>query len=338
MNNDSNQTAETSVTDDLDAFSNELFGQEVQVSQEGQTTDESTEQEPDEGEPDEVQEVVAEVEEGSEEEADPEAEEEYTEEVEQPKKKTVQDRINELVREREEAKREGDRKLEELRKEFEAKLAGLNPKEEAQPAAAGEPTPDDLNEDGTPKYDLGEFDPKYIRDLTKYTLEQERARIEQERSRETEQAEQTKAQQEMVQKWNEKVESAVTQYPDFMEKGQALVNSFGGLEESYGMYLTNLLMSMDKGPEVLYYLSNHPEEATQIVNSGAQRATLTLGRIEAKFLETTQQEAPKIKVSQAPAPAPAQARARGSNGAFVSVSPDTDDLTAFESEFFVKKK
>lgn len=332
MNDDTNQTPDDSSNESLDVFANEFFGQGVQDSQEGQAAVEDTEQEPVEEVEDKVEEVVSEV-------AETEAEEDE-EFVEEPvKKKTVQDRINELVREREEAKREGDRKLDELRQEFEAKLAGLNPKEEAKPAVvAGEPTPDDLNEDGTPKYDLGEFDPKYIRDLTKHTLEQERQRISEESARESEQATQSQAQQEMVTKWNEKVESAVTQYPDFMEKGQQLVSSFGGLNEQYGMYLTNLLMSMDKGPEVLYYLSNNPEEASQIINSGAQRATLALGRIESKFLETTQQVAPKTKLSKAPPPAPAQARARGSNGAFINVSPDTDDLDAFASEFFVKSK
>ncbi len=335
MSNDSNQDAGTSGNEDLDVFANEFFGQSVQDSPQGQATVEDTEQETPEEEPDEVQEVASEVDETEE----AEEEEEAVEEVaEQPKKKTVQDRINDLVREREEAKRDGERKLDELRQEFEAKLAQLKPQEEAKVVETNGPTPDDLNEDGTPKYDLGEFDPKYIRDLTKYTLEQERARIVAESAQEAEQAKQTQAQQEMVQKWNEKVESAVTQYPDFMEKGQALVSSFGGLDENYGMYLTNLLMSMDKGPEVLYYLSNNPEEASQIVNSGAQRATLALGRIESKFLDTPQQEAPKTKVSKAPPPAPAQARARGSNGAFISVSPDTDDLEAFSSEFFAKKK
>lgn len=335
MSNETDQDTGTT-TEDLDTFSNEFFGQSTQDSQSG-TTEEAVEQEAEVDEPAEVEEVVAEVEEATEEE---EVQEEVEEEVvEQPKKKTAQERINELVREREEAKREGDRKLDDLRREFEAKLAALAPKEEAKPVVvAGEPTPDDLNEDGTAKYDLGEFDPQYIRDLTRYTLEQERKRISEESTQEAERANQHQAQQELVTKWNEKVESAVTQYPDFMEKGQALVNSFGGLDESYGMYLTNLLMSMDKGPEVLYYLSNHPEEASQIVNSGAQRATLALGRIESKFLDTPQQEAPKTKVSKAPPPPPAQARARGSNGAFVAVNPDTDDLDAFSTAFFAGKK
>lgn len=92
---------------------------------------------------------------------------------------------------------------------------------------------------------------------------------------------------------------------------------------------------MEKGPEVLYYLSNHPEEAISIVNSGAQRATLALGRIESRFLQNEQQ-APKIKVTQA-APPPV-ARARGTNGAFIAVAPDTDDLEAFEKEFFKPRR
>lgn len=128
-------------------------------------------------------------------------------------------------------------------------------------------------------------------------------------------------------------------YPDFQEKGQALLNGFNHLEPSYAQYLSTVLMSMDKGPDVLYYLSNNPAEATSIVNSGAQKATLALGRIEAKFLEA---EAAKVlqkpKTSKAPNPVPPQARTRGSNGAFISVAPDTDDLDAFSQEFFVKKK
>ena len=96
---------------------------------------------------------------------------------------------------------------------------------------------------------------------------------------------------------------------------------------------------MDKGPDVLYYLASNPEEARQIVNSGAQKATLALGRIEAKFLEVeSKKSSAKPKVSKAPTPPPPNARARGANGAFISVQPDTDDLDAFEAAFFDKKK
>ena len=94
---------------------------------------------------------------------------------------------------------------------------------------------------------------------------------------------------------------------------------------------------MDHGPDVLYYLSNHPEEAHAIVNSGAQKATLALGRIEARFVEA---EATKVlaKPKITKAPPPPTATARGTGGGGRSVSPDTDDLDAFASEFFARKR
>lgn len=331
MDNETNQTNETPEVD-LDDFSNELFGRAVQEDSD-QVEEETPEQEPEGGE-NEEETVVQD--DGN------ENEQEGQEEQEQPKKKTVQDRIDELVRQREDAKREGQVQLDNLRREFEEKLAKLTPATQEPPKteAKAEPTPDDLNEDGTPKYDLGEFDPKYIRDLTRFTMEQERERVKQQLAEESTNQEQRKAQEELATKWNAKVEAATSEYPDFMEKGQELLSKFNGLDESYGQYLSTLLMSMDKGPEVLYYLSTHQEEATAIVNSGAQKATLALGRIEAQFLKPAEQEQPKtvVKQTKAPPPPPAQARARGSNGAFISVEPDTDDLDAFTKEFFAKRR
>lgn len=327
-------------SNDLDAFANEFFGRNSEPEAEAPTSADT-----EEGEANVVVDEVDategaeqgddEVETDSEDE-DSEVEDEPEEPAPKPKP-TVQDRINELVRQREEAKRE----VEALRQEFEAKLAALKaetPKVEPK-TETGEPTPDDTKEDGTPKYELGEFDPQYIRDLTKYTLAQERAAQEAQAAEQAQANEAKAAQEVMINSWNEKVTAATTAYPDFMEKGQALLSGFDNLDPGYAQYLSTVLMSMDKGPDVLYYLSNNPAEATSIVNSGAQKATLALGRIEAKFLEA---EAIKVlqkpKVSKAPAPAPANARARGSNGAFVSVPPDTDDLDAFTQEFFKKKK
>ena len=84
-------------------------------------------------------------------------------------------------------------------------------------------------------------------------------------------------------------------------------------------------------------MSNHPDEARTIVSSGAQRATLALGRIEAKFLDAdAEKQLAKPKVSKAPPP-PAE-RARGTNGAFITVAGDTEDLDEFSQEFFRKKK
>ena len=89
-------------------------------------------------------------------------------------------------------------------------------------------------------------------------------------------------------------------------------------------------MSLEHGPEVLYYLSDNLDEARKIVQSGSVRATLSLGELNAQFKGKQKQQ---VKVSKAPEPP--ETRLRGSTGKF-AVSPDTDDLTAFEQSFFKK--
>lgn len=307
-------------TDDLDAFSNDFFGRKT--DDEPATTGEA-EQEPVEA--GEVEETEAQTEDDA-----PQVEEEP---AAKPVKKTAEDRINELVKQREDAKREGQAALDSLRKEFEEKLAALQPKA-LVPDASGEPTPADLKEDGTEKYPLGEFDPQYIRDLTRFTLETERNQAAAKAETERKQNEVAQTRQALTNDWNGRVEAAKAEYPDLIEKGQELMQNFNNLPTDYANYLSDVLMQMDKGPDVLYYLSNHPEEAIKIVNSGAQKATLALGRIESRFIEADAQKAQaKPKISKAPEP-PA-VRARGTNGAFM-VSPDTDDLNAFEKSFFSK--
>ena len=317
----------SSVTDDLDAFASEFFGgnkedtpdANPEAEQETQTEDAEVETEAQSDELTDEDAAEAEV------------------ELAKPKSK-VQERIDELVRQREETKREADAKIDAMRREFEEKLAALKPAEPVKAApASAEPDPDSMDADGNPKYALGEFDPQYIRDLTRYTLNQERAVAAQ---REAEQRQVQEYQQRVTQLqegWTTKVESAKERYPDLVEKGQALLGGFANLEPAYSDYLTTVLQSMDFGPDVLYYLSNHPDEAHAIVNSGAQKATLALGRIEAKFVEAdAQKKVAKPKISNAPPPPPVSARGTGSSTP--SVAHDTDDLEAFEREFFKPRK
>jgi hypothetical protein len=309
--------------DDLDAFSADFFGQKSTSATETKV----------EAEQDDDSETQVETEAQTDEEDEAELKEEVKE---APKKKTVQDRIDEVVRQREELRRESERQLAEMRAEIE-KLK--NPVQTATPvnATANEPNPDAVNKDGNPVYALGEFDPQYIRDLTRFTLNQERTKVEAEMAEAQRQSAVQQEQQALTSSWNGKLEEATKQYPDLVEKGQALLANFNNLDQGYAGYLSTVLMQMEKGPDVLYYLSNHPDEARTIVNSGAQRATLALGRIEARFLQS-EQEAPKPKITKAPAPPPRTAQARGTNGAFIAVSPDTDDLEAFEREFFKPHK
>jgi len=314
-------------SDDLDAFEAGFFGRKQSETPETKGAEA--------GQDDSVETKV-----DTESQTDDEDEAELKEEVKEdapPKKKTVQDRIDEVVRQREEIRREAAAEVAKLRQEMEDLKKGINPPATTESPDPQEPRPDALDKDGNPVYGLGEFDPQYIRDLTRFTLNQERAKVEAESAQAQRQAAAQQEQQTLQTSWNTKLEEAVKEYPDLQEKGRAMLSNFDNLDPNYAGYLSTVLMSMDKGPDVLYYLANHPDEAQSIVNSGAQKATLALGRIESRFLKD-EQAAPKPKVSKAPPPPPAKAQARGANGAYIAVAPDTDDLDAFASEFFKPKK
>lgn len=258
---------------------------------------------------------------------------EVEEEAPKPKKKTAQERISELTAARREAERRADA--------LEARLAALEkPAKDDTPAPAPSadaeatpPKPTDLNEDGSEKYPLGEFDPNFITDLADFRVEQRfaaRERIEQEKAA---QAKQQEAMDQLEAKWNGQLETARERYPDYNEKLSELQPVFSDVDEHYGDYLSTTLMSMEKGADILYYLAENPDEARAIVDSGPQRATIALGRLEARFLSDGESK-PVRKVSKAPVPPPVN---KGAAIARAKVTPDTDDLDAFETIFFQKK-
>lgn len=248
-----------------------------------------------------------------------------------PKKK-AQDRIDELTRKvRESERREADlaKKLEELAK----------PKEEVvqPPVDKGPPSPDDVDDKGEPKYPLGEFDPAFARDNISYATAQAREAIRQEAeaekaaaAKQAEEAEQQKAIENLQGEWEEKLQKASETIPDVRTKGAALEPIFGSLDPSYGEYIAATLMSLDHGPEVLYYLAENIDEAMEIVSSGPVKATIALGILEAQMAGVKKKE---VKVTNAKEPP--KITARGHGGMF-SVRGDTEDLDAFEKEFFKK--
>jgi hypothetical protein len=66
--------------------------------------------------------------------------------------------------------------------------------------------------------------------------------------------------------------------------------------------MVGVLMDSDRGPEVLYYLGKHPEEADRISGMSAFAAARELGRIEERLNKGESQPAPVKKVPKAPAP------------------------------------
>ena len=198
---------------------------------------------------------------------------------------------------------------------------------------------DDKNEDGTDKYPLGMFDEAYQDDRFNYMKEKFIAEQREALEREAQEAETRRAQEALTNSWNEKLDPARERYPDFNEKGENLLETFADLDPAYGEYLTAMIMSMDYGPDVLYFLSNNIDEAERIVKLGPQGATIALGRIEARFDRASDEDGeretkPRPKVSKASPPPP---RNRGSNAALPEVTDDTDDLDAFSAKLFKKR-
>jgi len=263
-----------------------------------------------------------------------EADEESEPEV-KPKKKSVQERINELTaKAREAERRENAERI--AREAFEQKLndaiAKIDQKKEPEPkpVKVGGPSPDDTNEDGTEKYPLGEFDPLFIRDITKHTFEELKAESDKEEQQRREQATLESQKTALQSQWAEKVEASLETLPDFNEKIQSLSDVTDTISPEFGEYLAATIMSMDRGPELLYYLADHPDEAKQIVSSSPVSATIALGRIEGRL--PSKKETTPPKVSQAPEPPVARNKGTGQ-----FESRDPNDLARFSKEFFSTK-
>lgn len=329
---------------DLDAFAADFFGQkQAEPEQASSEADKEDAEESDATEKEDTQtpedsNALADEDEDTpedKEDGDEEADEVDTDPEPKPRKKNrLQERIDELTA----GRREAEREAAQLRADLEAiksKLEGKTEKTDiSQKAEYGSPpNPDATNEDGSAKYALGEFDPQYQADLVKHLFAQERAEMEQAQAVKAEEAK-VQAQREALESgWNEKLGPAQERYPDFNEKGQQLVDSFEGIDPAYGEYLTATLMSMDFGPDVLYYLANNPDEAQEIINSGPTKATGKLYVIEAKFADA-QQEKQKARPKVSKAPNPPSHRTKGNAAAVVDVPDDTDDLDAFTKKMF----
>lgn len=306
---------------DLDTFSSDFFGEKTdeEANAKAQDDESKADDAPEENDDTHVEDENL---------ADEDKEDKDGDETPPKPKSRSEKRIEELNAKFRQEQREKQELLKRLEALEQAQPKNTPPKAASAPEVGG-PKADDVNEDGTEKYPLGDFDPAYIRDLTRYTIAQEREASNAETQKSVEEARIQEAQQALVSDWNAKLPDAQEKYPDFMDKGQELIDDLADIDPRYGSYLTETLMSMEYGTDVLYHLATHPDEARDIVDSGARLATIKLGRLEAKFAAGKGPE-PR-RVSNAPPPPPAN---KGSAAARVTVRDDTDDLAAFEKKFF----
>lgn len=320
---------------DLDTFSDEFFGQSPAVDTPEEPASPEDDQEVDQNAADEQDDVDAPDE--DEPEVADEQDEEDDEPVEDPKPKR-RNRAQERIEELNTKYRETQRELNELKAKLDKKdnePAKPAPKADVQESVGPQPT--DLNEDGTDKYPLGDFDPDYIRDLADHAVDQKWKAREAEEAKSREQEAMDRQRAELQSDWQEKLGPAKERYPDFDQKGQQIADIFEEVNPAYAEYLATTLMSMDHGTDVLYYLANHPDETAKIISSGPTKATITLGRIEARFMDIeAQKQLAKPKLSNAPTPPDHQVK--GSAVVKTSVDLNVANLDDFSSEFFKKPK
>lgn len=319
-------------TDDLDAFATDFFGQKKEAPVETNTEKE----EKPKVEADASTDTHSEAADTGNELEDPDGSSDEPETPAKGKKTRFQERIDELTAKAREAERERDELRAKLNKEPAPTSA---PKTAPVVAELVEPTPADTNEDGTDKYPLGEYDPSYIKDLTKFALKSEKAAIEAEAVRDSEVAQMNAEKEALETSWAEKLPTAQERYPDFREKGEALIGTFSTINEAYGEYLSATIMSLENGTDVLYYLANNIDEANKIVAAGPSRATIMLGRLDAYFedpdeAEESETPPPARKVTKATTPPPQN---KGTSVAKASIADDTDDLDEFSTKYFDKR-
>lgn len=317
------ETPIVDTSDDLDAFSATFYG----TSMEAPKDDPKPEDESKDA-PEDVSDDTPPAPDKEAEDDDPVDPEDNAEaDKPKPKKKSAQERISELAN----ARREAERRAEELERKLQEALGKKDtPKEEAVAKVSGEPTPDDLGEDGEPKYPLGEFDPNYIRDLTKFTLNEEKKAADAARESERKAAQEQEVREHLMNDWQNRIEDIENELPDFRTKAASLEDTFSDIDPKYGEFLATTIMSLEAGPRVLYHLAENPDEAEAIVKMGPVMAAVALGRLEASL--ATKVVIPP-KTSDAPPPPP-----RNRGGSVRMTTPgDTDDLDAFEKEFFKKK-
>jgi len=196
-----------------------------------------------------------------------ETDEQREEQARDEKGRFVQKRINELTREKYEARRQVD----SLRAELDQLRAQIQ-----QPR---QPAPDPQQ------------DPEaYIRHLVR---EEARGYVESDRAASAQQQEQQRF-QNIAQKHAEREVVFATEHPDYEEAAHNLTSVIG-----VDPMLAEVLMSSEHGPLVVHHLGTHLDEAVQLAALPPHMRIAQVARIEARLT------APKPKpVTKAPDPVP----------------------------------
>lgn len=220
-----------------------------------------------------------------------------------------QQRINDLTNQAREAEAEAAR----LRRVLEESGVSVD-NASADPLA-------NLEEPDPSKYDYGETDLDYIKDLAKYDAKMEIA-VERTEAR-------LKADTATLEaKWTTNLASSVNKFPDFEEV--VVAGAKEGKWKCPPVVAVGIKES-DFGPDIAYKLATNPGEAERIANMSALEQAREIGRMERDIFHANAAPKPKpvVPVKKSLAPTPVKRRVNGSGGASTT-SADTEDFAAFE--------
>lgn len=177
--------------------------------------------------------------------------------------------------------------LQETNAQLQARLEAIERRLEgkeapAKPTLSEKPTPD--------KFQTYE---EYVEALADWKSEQRVAKALEEREQATsKQAEEART-KETFDTYNKRVSEARGKYEDFDEV-------VGRDDISIPQSVQLAIVEMDNGPEVAYYLGQHPEEAEKLLELSPIKAVMAVGRIAATLNPSSSPE--KRPVSGAPTP------------------------------------
>lgn len=227
--------------------------------------------------------------------------------AEKPKpRKSPQERIDEVTKQRYDAERERDYWREQALR--------TTPTAKEQPAQAA---PEDDEPDPN-LYEYGASDVNFIRDLARHDARQEfRKEMEKERR--------TREVQDVERTFAERVRAATAKYDDYQE---VVVDGANRRAWPCTPDMADAIRTSEAGPDVAYHLAKNPEDARRIAALTPIAQIRELGRLEER-LTAAPKAAPAKTATDAPRPTP---QVRGAGGQF-TVAPDTDDFAAFEKRY-----
>jgi len=243
-------------------------------------------------------------------------------------KKTAEQRIAELTRQRHEAERAlaAERaEKEALRVKLEGgKTPDLTGKSQDATNQTDDVPPDPL--DAT-KYPYGELSIEYVNDSARYAVRQE-LKAEQAKQEERRQRE-AAAQQEQTYrgKADAMASAGAEKYSDFDEVVREGIKSG---EVPVSGDLAKLILESEVGHDIAYHLASNPKEAQEVFGKTPLAQAAYFGRLEAKFSSTSSDATAKHAVKTTKAPPPPENRARGA-GSKTGPDPATAAFENFEA-------